>query len=177
MLRLSSGIALALLVLPVACDDGGTGHSDSFHTETTGTIELDVALSWSVGESEESDPLPDGVVFDEDEWEYRAETTLVLGPLEECAKPFAERAPEAVCRWDVPSSHWSGSIDVRDVDGVLTLGLDVFAGDADSDGGTSLPISAVPTEGSWRFDFSPDNASGAWGHFRSSITRLAAPSR
>jgi hypothetical protein len=165
--------ALVALLLCAACSSeappSDAGQSVG-HSTASDSLELAVELSWSTGEGEDYD-LDDSVTQDEDWGEYGWSGVVKLGPISECNKPAAERAADAVCSWDGPSNWWNIDLDLRSGS---RFDVDFWAGDADTDGGLSLPAIAVPTTsaGPLRLSMSPDNAGGSWGSVSATISRI-----
>lgn len=164
---------IAPLALLLGCDaTAPEAASDTqFTREIAGPVSLDVHYAYSGYDwGAEGD---DAGTFDEDEGMYRIEAEVTLGPISECVKPWDQRADTATCSWSGPSNAWDFSLSVRNVDGVATLDVDAYAGDADSTAGSQLPIASVPTDGEWHLSFSPDNAGGSYGSIETYIQRKA----
>jgi hypothetical protein len=169
---------VSLLALGLGCESATVdepGSSTANVDEATGVIELSLRVRWNCGEyGGDGGELPADVIYDEDESEYVVETSVALGPLEACSLPYNERPADAVCGWQVPSDCWDIDVNVAPSATGAVLSVGMTAGDWDTSGGQSLPVASVPVDGPWSIDFSPDNASGAWGHVSMELQRVGA---
>jgi hypothetical protein len=173
------GLVMVVLLWASGCYQGGDdpacedpcnlGKTDDMSGAELDWLKVSATVEWSCGENEEAEPLGEGVVFDEDEWVYRVERDMALGPLTECRRSISARDPEAVCDWEVPSSCWSLSLSVGPRHSGAVVDFSAYAGDSDTNGGTSLALDYLRGTLPWNFEFSPDNASGIYGHAGASM--------